>query len=304
MSVLGRVTTAMVTPFAEDGSLDLDGAHELAGHLVEHGTDTVLICGTTGESPTLTSKESQQLAQVVAEAVAGAGQLMIGAGTNDTARTCASTRRATEAGADAILIVTPYYNRPAQRMLHEHFTSAAGATDLPVIVYDVPGRTACEIGKETLIELAGVENIAGLKDAAGDLAKTAEVVAGTRDAPGGFDVYCGTDELNLPLLSVGAVGFVSVASHLVGPELADMAGTFDTDPAKARHIHASLLPLCRALFGESSPAPLKGAMNRLGLPAGPVRGPLLDARDDIVEDVLAALDHAGVDRGRFTPTRA
>lgn len=296
MPVLGRVATAMVTPFHRDGRLDVDGAQRLAAHLLDHGTDTVLICGTTGESPTLLPGESRELAAAVKDVVGGRGQLLIGTGTNDTTRTCESTERATEAGADAVLVVTPYYNRPSQRMLTRHFTEVASATDLPVILYDVPGRTSCEIALPTLVELSAVDNIVGVKDAAGDLAKTAEVVTGTVGAPGGFEVYCGADELNLPMLAVGAVGFVSVAAHLVGAELADMARLFESDPVKAREIHLALLPLYRSLFLESSPTPLKGAMNRLGLPAGTVRAPLADALDETVDVVMAALDHARTSR--------
>jgi 4-hydroxy-tetrahydrodipicolinate synthase len=296
MPVFGRVVTAMATPFTPDGELDLEGAARLANHLVDHGTETVLVVGTTGESPTLHDDEPWDLLQAVKDSVGDRAQVMIGTGTNDTAKTVAATQRATELGADAILVVTPYYNKPSQRALVQHFNAAAGATDRPVLLYDIPGRTSREIELQTLITLAETRNIVGVKDAVGDLAKTAEVVAATQAAPGGFEVYCGADELNLPMLAVGAVGFVSVAAHLAGDHLAEMAEVFDTDPVKARQLHLDLLPLCRALFLEPSPAPLKGAMNRLGLPAGPVRLPMVEAEDATVEAVLAALDHAGVAR--------
>lgn len=295
MPVFGRVVTAMATPFSADGELDLDGAQRLADHLVTHGTDAVLLNGTTGESPTLHGDEPWDLLKAVREAVEGRGKVLIGTGTNDTAKTVAATERATVLGADGILVVTPYYNKPSQRQLVHHFTTVAAATDRPVLLYDIPGRTSREIALETLLELAAVDNIVGVKDAVADLAKTAEIVAGSRDAAGGFEVYCGADEVNLPMLAVGAAGFVSVAAHLAGERLADMARLFEHDPGKAREIHLSLLPLCRALFAEPSPGPLKAALNHLGLPAGPVRGPLLDALPETLNTLLEALDHAGID---------
>lgn len=296
MPVFGRVVTAMATPFTSDGDLDLDGAARLATHLVDHGTETVLIVGTTGESPTLHGDEPWDLLAAVKDAVGDRAKVMIGTGSNDTAKTVAATEQATERGADAILIVTPYYNKPAQRALVQHFNAAAGATDLPVLLYDIPGRTSREIELQTLITLSETRNIVGVKDAVGDLAKTAEIVAATQAAPGGFEVYCGADELNLPMLAVGAVGFVSVAAHLAGDHLAEMAEVFETDPVKARQLHLDLLPLCRALFLEPSPAPLKGALNRLGLPGGVLRPPMIEAEDATVEAVLAAMDHAGLAR--------
>lgn len=296
MPVFGRVVTAMATPFTTDGALDTAGAAKLASHLVDHGTETVLVVGTTGESPTLRGDEPWDLLQAVLEAVGDRAQVMIGTGSNDTAKTVAATEKATDLGADAILVVTPYYNKPAQRALIQHFNAAAEATDKPVLLYDIPGRTSREIELQTLITLAETPNIVGVKDAVGDLAKAAEVVVGTEGAPGGFEVYCGADELNLPMLSIGAAGFVSVAAHLAGDHLAEMAQIFDTDPVKARQLHHDLLPLCRALFLEPSPGPLKAAMNRLGLPAGPVRAPMVEAEPATVEAVIDAMDHAGVAR--------
>ncbi len=293
MPAFGRVVTAMATPFTPDGALDLDGAQRLADHLVTNGTDTVLVSGTTGESPTLRGDEPWDLLAAVLETVGDRGLVMMGTGSNDTDRTVAATAKATELGAHAILLVTPYYNKPSQRGLIAHFTAAAGATDRPVLLYDIPGRTSREIDLATLVELSSVGNIVGVKDAVGDLAKAAEVVAGT---PDGFDVYCGDDVLNLPYLAVGAAGYVSVASHLVGPELAQMAELYATDPAKAREIHQRLLPLHRALFLEPNPAPLKAALNARGLPGGPVRLPLVEASAATRAAVLAALDDAGVTR--------
>ena len=266
----------------------------MASHLVDHGTDMVVVHGTTGESPTLRDEEMWQLLDAVVDAVGDRATIMMGTGSNDTRKAVHSTEKAAEHGADAMLVVTPYYNKPTQRALLSHFRTVAAATDKPVMLYDIPGRTAREIELPTIVELAEVDNIRGLKDAVGDMAKTANVVAQTAGAPGGFEVYSGADEYNLPLLAVGGVGVVSVASHLAGDLVADLVGSVETDLARAREIHLSLLPLVRALFSEASPGPVKGALNRLGLPAGPVRGPLIDALPETVDAIFAAMDHAGI----------
>ncbi len=291
----GRVVTAMVTPFRDDLSLDLDGATRLARHLIEHGTETILLSGTTGESPTLDGDEQLELLRAVKDAVADDGQVIVGTGTNDTAKTCASTEKATAAGADGVLVVTPYYNKPDQRGLLHHFRAVAASTDRPVLLYDIPGRTAREIAVATLVELAEVDNIVAVKDATLDVQKTGAVAA---QAPDGFQIYSGQDALNLPILAVGGVGFVSVAAHLVGPELADLATSFESDPVKAREIHLRLMPLFQALFADPNPAPLKAILADLGLPAGPVRPPLAPARDSTLQALRDALDHAGIPRDR------
>lgn len=291
-SGVGRVVTAMISPFAADGALDLDGAQRLAAHLVDHGTETVLVNGTTGESPTLHDDEPWQLLRAVKDAVGDRATVMVGTGSNDGAKTRTATARAADEGADAVLVVTPYYNRPNQRMLLQHFRAAAASTELPVVLYDVPGRTATEIAVETLAELAAVDNIVGVKDAAGDLGKAADVYRLTRDAPGGFSLWCGADELNLPMLAVGAVGVVSVSAHLVGDQIARMVEVFDKDPAAARDLHLACMGVHRALFLETSPTPLKGALRQLGLPAGPVRPPLADALPATVDRVMEALEQA------------
>jgi 4-hydroxy-tetrahydrodipicolinate synthase len=292
---LGRVVTAMVTPFTEAGDLDLDGARRLARHLVDNGSETVLVSGTTGESPTLSDAELTDLTKAVKDEVGDDGKVMVGTGTNATSKTVKATEQATADGADAILVVTPYYNKPGQRGLLGHFRAAAEATDLPVLLYDIPGRTGREIAVDTLLELAEVRNIIGVKDAVLDLEKTATV---TSRAPDGFVVYSGQDSLNLPILAVGGVGFVSVAAHVVGPELAEMARIFASDPVKACEIHLRLMPFFLALFREPNPAPLKAIMNDLGLPAGPVRQPLADASDETLAELRRALDGAGIPRER------
>ncbi|MEX0868110.1 MAG: 4-hydroxy-tetrahydrodipicolinate synthase [Nitriliruptoraceae bacterium] len=285
---IGRVVTAMVTPFTADGSIDLDGAATLARHLVDSGSQTILVNGTTGESPTLTADEAGEVLAAVRDAVVGDATVMMGTGTNATRSTVAATERATAAGADAIMVVTPYYNRPDQRGLAEHFRAAADATDRPVVLYDIPFRTGREIARETLVELAAVENIVGVKDATADLGKVADVLAATHGADGGFGVWCGADEVNLPVLAVGGHGVISVSAHLAGPEIAAMIRVFPSDPARARELHQRCLHLHRALFAEPSPAPLKGALAALGLPGGPVRAPMYAASPDVVARVLDA----------------
>ncbi len=295
MAVFGRVGTAMVTPLQPDGSVDLDGAGVLANHLVAHGTDTIVLAGTTGESPTLTDTERLYLLSAVRDAVGNRAALMVGTGTNSTAKSVVATEAATEAGADAILAVSPYYNRPDHAGMMAHFTAIADCTDLPVLLYDVPHRTGREMALETLVELSYVDNVVGVKDAAGNLGKTADVLRLTAGHPGGFEVYCGADELNLPMLALGASGLVSVSAHLCGDDLARMcAAVVDGDLPTAREIHLRLMPLHRALFASPSPAPLKAGLALLGLPAGPVRGPLVDAPEPVVAGVRNALHEAGI----------
>ncbi len=292
MSAFGRVLTAMATQLHPDRSVDYDGAQRLAAHLVEHGSDGLVVCGTTGESPTLTHNETLDMFRAVVDAVGGRAMVVAGCGKNDTAATVALTSEATALGVDAVMFVTPYYNKPSQRGLLGHFTACAAATDLPVMLYNIPSRAAVEVAPETLLELATtVPNIVAVKDAVVDFAKTAWLAA---RKPDDFDIYSGDDATFLPLLSVGGAGVVSVAAHLVGDDMAHMAEIFPSDPAKARDIHLRLLPLFTGLFVDASPGPLKAGLRMVGLPAGPVRPPLADA-DERVEGIIRdALQAAGV----------
>lgn len=287
---LGRVGTAMVTPFRDDGTLDLDGAQRLADHLVSTGTDMVVVNGTTGESPTVHGEEPWQLLRAVRDAVGDRAVVMTGTGTNDTSRTVEATRRAEAEGADAVLVVAPYYNRPDHRGMLYHFTAAAEATSLPVVLYDVPGRTAKPIEVRTMLELAPIDNIAGVKDATGDLGKAGDLAHALGHMDVDFAVWSGADEINLPLLAVGAVGVISVAAHLVGPEIAEMIRVFPTDTARARALHVACMPVHRGLFAEPSPAPLKAALNAMGLPSGAVRPPLAEASKEATAALLTALE--------------
>lgn len=290
----GRMLTAMATPFDDELRLDLDGAQRLAAHLADHGSDGVLVNGTTGESPTLGHDESLDLLRAVVEAVGDRVSVLAGTGKNDTAASVQATREAERIGADGVVVVTPYYNKPSQRGLQRHFTEVAAATELPVILYDIPGRTGREIEADTLLRLAeDVPNIVGVKDAVGNLTKISWIVA---NAPDDFDVLSGDDAATLPMLAVGGKGVVSVASHVIGPDFAEMIDVFPTDPARARSIHHRLLPLLDTLMtADPNPGPLKAALRLVGLPGGGVRPPLADADEDATAKVSAALQAAGVE---------
>ncbi|MGH3659727.1 MAG: 4-hydroxy-tetrahydrodipicolinate synthase, partial [Micromonosporaceae bacterium] len=240
----GRVLTAMVTPFAADGQLDLDAAQKLAHQLVERGCDGLVVNGTTGESPTTTDAEKANLVHAVVQAVGDRAAVVAGAGTYDTAHSVHLAREAARAGAHGLLVVTPYYSRPPQTGLIAHFTAVADATDLPVILYDIPPRSIVPITLETLYQLAEHPRIVAVKDAKGDLGGGAEVIATTDLA-----YYCGDDVLNLPWLSVGAVGFVSVIGNIVPDRLRAMITAFEAgEVAVARDVHASTLALIRTFF--------------------------------------------------------
>ena len=292
MRPFGRVLTAMATPMHPDRSIDFDGVQRLATHLVDHGNDGIVVCGTTGESPTLSHAETLDMFRAVVGAVGDRATVVAGCGKNDTAATAELTREASALGVDAIMLVTPYYNKPSQRGLANHFTQAAAATDLPVMLYNIPSRSAVEIAPETLLELAtDVPNIVAVKDAVVDFTKTAWFSA---RKPDDFAIYSGDDATFLPLLAVGGTGVVSVAAHLVGDDIARMVDAFATDPQKALEIHLRLLPLFTGLFVDTSPGPLKAALRMLGLPAGPVRPPLADADERVEAIMREALQTAGV----------
>ena len=277
----GRIATAMVTPFTDGGELDLEGAQRLAEHLVEAGNDALVVSGTTGESPTTTDEEKAALLRAVVEAVGDRAHVIAGIGTNDTRHSTAQAVAAEKAGATGLLAVTPYYSRPPQEGVYRHFTSIADATGLPVILYDIPGRTATPIETETLVRLAEHERIVAVKDAKGDLGASSWVMART-----GLAYYSGDDMLNLPLLSVGAVGCVSVVSHLVAADLRAMFDAYGAGEVdKARDIHRSLLPVFTGIFRTQGVITTKAALRRLSLPAGPVRPPLVD----LTEQQLATL---------------
>src|SRR4051794_2007683 len=286
----GRMLTAMVTPFASDGSLDLDGAATLATHLVDAGNDGLVVNGTTGESPTTTDAEKEALVRVVAEAVGDRAHVVAGVGTNDTSHTIELARSAEKAGASGLLVVSPYYSKPPQAGLLEHFRAVADATDLPVMLYDIPGRTGVPITTQTHLRLAEHPRIVAVKDAKDDLAAASEVLAGTDLA-----FYSGTDVLTLPLLAVGASGVVSVVSHLVTPDMKAMIDCYlGGDVAGALAIHQRLLPVFEGVFRTQGVILTKAALQLLGLPGGPLRPPLVNATDDEIATLRADLAAGGV----------
>ena len=288
----GRVLTAMVTPFAEDGSIDLAGAQELAAHLVDRQAhDGLVVLGTTGETPTLADGEQHAVLEAVLDAVGDRATVVAGVGTNDTAHSIENARRAEQLGAHGLLVVTPYYNRPTQVGLLRHFTAVADATDLPVMLYDIPPRSVVPIAVDTLARLAEHPRIVAVKDAKGDLGAVMQTLARTDLA-----YYSGDDVLNLPLLAVGAVGVVSVVGHLVGPRLAELIAAVESgDLVKARAVNESLLPVYAGVMGGGQGAVMtKAALRELGLPAGPVRPPLVDATPEQVAQLRVDLAAGGL----------
>ena len=288
----GRVLTAMATPFSRDGALDVDGAQILARHLLEHGTDTLVVAGTTGESPTLTHDEKGRLWAAVVDAAGDGRRVMAGTSTYSTAESVELTQLAEKAGAGSLLLVTPYYNKPPQEGLYAHFRAIAASTDLPCVLYNIPSRTACRIEIDTLLRLAEIDNVVAVKDAVGDMAAASRLY---RDTGGALEQYSGDDKNLLPLLAVGGVGVVSVASHLVGPALQELVVAFERgDTRRALQLHVEHLELFEGLFATTSPILLKACLSLLGLPAGPLRPPLLDATPAQVEYVRGLLTGVGL----------
>ena len=281
----------MITPFDNEGALDVEGSRKLAKYLLENGNDGLVIAGTTGESPTLTHDEQIELISAVVDAADGA-PVIAGTGSNDMRAAIELTERATEAGADGILSVTPYYNRPSQAGLLEHFRAVAASTDLPVMLYDIPGRTGRKIDTDTLINLAQIDNIVALKDAAGNPAETARVIA---EAPH-IDVYSGDDGLTLPLLSVGAVGVVGVATHWCGIETKQMVEAHAAgDTAKATKLNQLLLDSWSYETGDlaPNPVPTKAMMRIMGLPGGQCRLPMGPEPEWLEADARKVLSNLG-----------
>ena len=287
----GRLLTAMVTPLRPDGSVDLDGAARLATHLVdEQGNDGLVINGTTGESPTTTEAEKENLVRVVAEAVGDRAHVVAGVGTNDTRHTVELARAAEKVGAHGLLVVTPYYNRPPQAGLLEHFRTVADATGLRILLYDIPHRTGTPIETATMLRLAEHERIVGVKDAKGNLTESSAVLRRTDLA-----YYSGDDAITLPLLAIGAVGLVGTSTHLCGTRAKEMIAAFDGgDPARALALHRELLPLFTGIFRTQGTILVKAALNLLGLPAGPVRSPLVNATTAEIGQLRADCAEAGV----------
>jgi 4-hydroxy-tetrahydrodipicolinate synthase len=289
----GEVITAMVTPFSDDGSLNLDAARTLASFLVEHGSDGLVVGGTTGESPTLSHEEKLRLFEAVVDEVGDRAAIIAGTGTYNTAESLELTAEAARIGADACLIVTPYYSKPPQNGLLAHFSAIADAAELPLIVYDIPGRTGRRVERPTMLELAKHERIVAVKDAVGDAGETAKLRA-ELDAAGhdDFEIYSGDDPLLLPHLGAGAVGIVSVCSHLVGPQIKQIFSAWTNGKIEeARRIYSELLPVMAVIMGvTSSPIPVKTALAMLGMDVGEPRLPLVPATPQESATIRAALE--------------
>jgi 4-hydroxy-tetrahydrodipicolinate synthase len=294
MPRFGRVLTAMVTPFTRDGALDTVGAAELARWLVAQGNEGLVVAGTTGESPTISREEQAELIEAVTDAVDV--PVIAGTGSNDTASARWNTEQATAAGADAILLVTPYYNRPSQAGLVDHFTSLSECTDLPIMLYDIPGRTGRKIETATIEKLSLIPNVVALKDAAGDPAETARLIAAVDED---FEVYSGDDALTLALLAVGAVGAVGVATHWVAAETVAMIDAFESgDVAAARSLNRRMLESYEfeSQADAPNPVPAKAVLRALGQPAGPCRAPMGPEPDGLASAATAMLERINAQR--------
>ncbi|QZZ23763.1 4-hydroxy-tetrahydrodipicolinate synthase [Leptothermofonsia sichuanensis E412] len=276
----GRVITAMITPFSEDGRVDYGIAEKLAAHLVDHGSDGLVVCGTTGESPTLTWEEEYELFRVVQQAVSGKAKVIAGTGSNSTREAIAATQKAAKLGVDGSLQVVPYYNKPPQEGLYQHFKAIAESTpELPIMLYNIPGRTGQGLQLETIIRLAELPNIVSIKEASGSLDQASEI---RRATPPNFSIYSGDDSLTMPLLAVGGAGVVSVASHLVGSQLQQMIQAFEAGQVQAAiQTHLRLFPLFKALFLTTNPIPIKAALRLQGWRVGNPRLPLVDIPTDL-----------------------
>lgn len=284
----GRVITAMVTPFAEDGNVNYAVAAELAEHLVNNGSDGLVICGTTGESPTLSWSEEYELFKVVKQTVGHKAKIIAGTGSNSTTEAIAATEKAAKLGLDGSLQVVPYYNKPPQSGLYQHFKAIALASpELPMMLYNVPGRTSCNLEPETVANLAQIENIIAIKEASGNIEQACKIRCLT---PTNFAIYSGEDALTLPLLTVGSSGVVSVASHLVGKEMQTMIEAFVTgDNQQAIAMQLKLFPLFQSLFMTTNPIPVKTALNLQGWKLGKLRTPLSELQLDLLGNLKTVL---------------
>ena len=287
--MLGEVLTAIVTPFRADGSLDLDSFRRLASYLVEHGSDGLVVCGTTGESPTLHDHEKLELFAAALDAVGDRATVVAGTGTYSTEHYVHLTEQATELGVDGVLIVTPYYNKPPQRAIVAHFRAIAEATDKPIVVYNIPSRVVVNIEPETIAELAGLPNVAAVKQANSDLDQARRIV------DTGLDLYAGDDDLILPFLELGGLGVISVHAHVVGPQVKELVQRWKAgDHEGARELDRRLRPAIDLLKIQVNPIPIKAALNDLGHQVGGYRLPMVEPTDDERTAVRACLDRLSI----------
>ena len=293
MQQLGRVLTAMVTPFKDNGDVDYDMARKLAVTLLDAGSDGLVVAATTGEAPTLSWDEELEMFRVVKDAMAGRGSLVAYTGSNSTSEAVHATRDAEKIGVDACLSVVPYYNKPSQEGIYQHFRAIAEATSLPIIMYNIPGRVVVNMTPETIIRLSQIPNILGVKEANGDLEHTARVISGVRD---GFLVWSGNDNDTFPIMCLGGYGVIGVVTHLVGKQVAKMIDlVVNNDVHAAASLHRDMVPLVKALFVEPNPAPVKYALRKVGLNVGKPRLPLVDVTDKLAGDIDAILKKYTID---------
>lgn len=284
----GQVLTAMVTPFDQNGEIDFNATRNLVNHLIANGTEGLVVAGTTGESPTLSTEEKIALFKFVVDVVGGRVPVIAGTGSNNTYASITLTRLAEGVGVDGIMLVVPYYNKPSQEGMYQHFKAIAEATTLPVMLYNIPGRSVVNMSVETIVRLSQICNIVSIKEASGNLDAIAEIISQT---PSDFSVYSGDDGLALPLLAIGGTGVVSVASHIIGNEMQDMIDSFkngDIQHAAAAHRH--LLPIMRALFTAPNPIPVKAALNLQGVQVGGVRLPLVPLSEEEIQVLQSIIE--------------
>ncbi|MFC2033658.1 4-hydroxy-tetrahydrodipicolinate synthase [Chloroflexota bacterium] len=293
MKELGRLITAMVTPFTESGEVDYKQAKKLALALIDSGSDGLVVVGTTGESPTLVRAEELKLFTEVKSAVGDSASVIAGTGSNSTAEALEATRQAEKTGVDACLLVVPYYNKPTQEGLYQHFKTIAEGTSLPCILYNVPSRTSTNLNAETVVRLSQIDNIIGVKEASGDMAQVSRIITGVRK---GFFIWSGNDADTFPLMALGGYGVVSVVSHLVGKQIKEMIDKMvDGKVAEAAAIHNRLMPLFKSMFVVSNPIPLKYALNQVGFRVGKPRLPLVEPDEQSARVVMDSLKNYKID---------
>ncbi|UJW57905.1 4-hydroxy-tetrahydrodipicolinate synthase [Bacillus sp. A116_S68] len=285
----GHILTAMVTPFDHEGNIDYQATKDLINHLLSNGSDGIVIAGTTGESPTLSIREKAELYKFAVETVSGKATVIAGTGTNSTRAAIELTKLAEEAGVDGVMLATPYYNKPNQEGMYLHFKAIAESTSLPVMLYNVPGRSVVNLLPETIIRLSDISNIVSIKEASGNLDAMTEIIAKT---PESFSLYSGDDSLTLPVMAIGGNGVVSVASHIVGNEMKAMITAYENgDTIYAQTLHRELVPIMNVMFSAPSPAPVKAALEMSGVNVGSVRLPMVPLTPDESQLVYKTIQH-------------
>ncbi|AYK08913.1 4-hydroxy-tetrahydrodipicolinate synthase [Brevibacillus laterosporus] len=278
MAIFGRIVTAMVTPFNDKGQIDWDRTEKLINYLIDTGSEALVVSGTTGESPTLSKQEKLDLFTFSVQKANGRAKVIAGTGCNATEETIAFTKEATKTGIDAIMLVAPYYSRTSQEGLYQHFKAISEAVELPIMLYNVPGRTGINVTADTTLRLAELPNVVCIKEASGNLTQMAQII---ERAPQGFELYSGDDGLTIPVLSIGGVGVVSVTSHVIGLEMKEMMDAFfKGDTSRAAALHRKLVPIFEGAFKYPNPTPIKAALNKKGIEVGGVRLPLVELTDE------------------------